>query len=314
MTAQWIRKASLIVGDDESALDLSQLHFRFQIRQQDIQVPNSADIRVYNVSDATAKRARDLVEGGSVVISAGYDGNFGVIFRGSIIQVRTGKESPVDSYIDITAGDGDRGYTLATLSKTLAAGSTVKDHIAAGMEAMGPYGVKRGWMPDDLPKNPLPRAKVMFGMARDVLEDAARTAGADWTIHDGALNVIDQQAFLPGEVVVLTSATGLIGMPEQQIDGIRIRSLLNPSIVAGRVVQINNKSLQELRMPLDLDSVAKQYAIRPKLDADGYYRTIVVDHVGDTRGQEWYSDIIAVGLNEPITNALIPRQVIADGV
>ena len=313
MTAQWIRKASLIVGDDASALDLSNLHFRFQVRQQDMQVPNHADIRIYNVSEATAKRARDLVEGGTVVLSAGYDGNFGTIFRGSIIQVRTGKENPVDSYIDITAGDGDWGYNIARLSKTLAAGSTTKDHIAAGLEAMGPYGVTRGWMPDDLPNKPLPRAKVMFGMARDMLEDAARTAGADWTIHNGEMHVINKLAFLPGDVVVLTSATGLIGMPEQQIDGIRIRSLLNPSIVAGRVVQINNRSLQELRMPLDANG-AGPYSLRPKFDDDGFYRSIVVEHTGDTRGHEWYSDIIGVGLNEPITTGLMPRVVIRDGV
>ncbi len=313
MTQQWIRKASLIIGSESDALDLSSLHFRFSIQQQDIQTPNSADIRVYNVSDATAKRARDWVEGGEVLLQAGYDGNFGTIFRGTIIQVRVGKESATDSYIDITAGDGDRGYTAAVVNKSLAAGSVIKDHIAASLEAMGPYGITRGWMPDDLPEKPLPRGKVMFGMARSFLEDATRGADADWTIHNGELTVIANQAYLPGEVVVLTSATGLVGMPEQQIDGITIRSLLNPAIVAGRVVQINNKSVQEYRLAIDVAGIARNGLI-PKMDNDGFYRSIVVNHSGDTRGQEWYTDIIAVGLREPITVGLIPRIVIKEGV
>lgn len=65
MTQQWIRKASLIIGSESDALDLSGLHFRFSVQQQDIQTPSKRRYsRVHNVSEATAKRARDWVEGG----------------------------------------------------------------------------------------------------------------------------------------------------------------------------------------------------------------------------------------------------------
>ena len=311
--SQWIRKASLIVGDSSNALDLSDLRFRFVVRQQDTQTPNNADIRVYNVSDATAKQARAWQEGGTVVIQAGYGGNFGTIFRGSIIQVRVGKESPVDSYIDITAGDGDLGYTLAKVAKSFAAGSSVKDHIAASLEAMAPYGVTRGWMPDDLPAKPLPRGKVMFGLARDCMETSCRTASADWTIRNGALEVIDKLAYLPGDVVVLTSATGLVGFPEQQIDGVHARALMNPAIVAGRAIQIDNRSVQEYRLPIDVGGTA-QWGFVPKLDADGYYRALVVEHRGDTRGHEWHTEVIGVALADPVPVALLPKLVIKPGV
>lgn len=314
MAKQWIRQASLIIGAGTDALDLSDLHFRFHVRQMDLQTPNGAEIRIYNVSDETAKRARQyLVEGGEVWLQAGYDGNFGTIFRGNVIQVRVGRESPVDTYLDITAGDGDFAYGFAQMRRTFAAGSSVKDHVNAALEAMGPYGVTRGWIPDDLPDTPLPRGKVMFGPARKHLETAGRTGDFDWSILNGKLNTVPTRAYLPGDAVVVTSATGMIGVPEQQLDGIHVRTLLNPSIAARRVLQLSNKSIQEFRLPLNLPgSVVDGFV--PKLDWDGYYVALVVNHEGDTRGETWYSDVTAIGVSEPIPTPLLSRLVIPPGV
>lgn len=309
MTQQWIRKASLIIGDDTSALEMSELHFTFSIRQSDIQTPNSANIRVYNVSKATAGRARELEEGGTVVIQAGYDGNFGTIFRGSIIQVLVGKENATDSFIDITAGDGTLGYVFAVVKKAMAAGSTVRDRINAAMEALAAHGIRPGFIPKDLPENPLPRGKVMFGMAREILSDAAASCDADWWIHNGEVNIVGGRSYLPGEVAVLNSETGLIGTPVQSIDGVAMRTLLNPSIVPGRVVQLDNKkvTIQQAKFVPDMPG-SLQYGFVPKLDADGHYRAIVVNHTGDSRGQEWYTDIIGVALSgPPISTGLLQK-------
>lgn len=307
MTAQWIRKASLIIGDGEGALDLSALHFAFTVSQSDINTPNRAEIRVYNVSDATAKRARDLEEGGTVVLSAGYDGNFGTIFQGTIIQVLVGKESPTDSFIDIVAGDGDLGYCMAVVHKAMAAGATVRDRIGAALEALAEYGIKRGQIEQDLPEQPLPRGTVLHGMAREVLDDAVASSDATWWIQNGELHVVKGRAYLPGEAVVLTSKTGLVGLPVQSIDGISMRCLLNPLIQPGRVIQIDNRSIQQMKFMPDMQS-SVQFGFVPRLDADGFYRAIVVNHLGDSHGQDWYTEIVGVALDgPPISNGLLEK-------
>ncbi|WP_457832633.1 hypothetical protein, partial [Staphylococcus aureus] len=81
-------------------------------------------------------------------------------------QVRRGRENQTDTYLDITAADGDSAYNFAVVNTSLAAGSTVEQHVQAACTAMAPFGVSLDYM-FELPKNPLPRGKVMFGMARD---------------------------------------------------------------------------------------------------------------------------------------------------
>ena len=92
MAEQFGRKVSLIIGPDAGdALDLSGLRIVFRVQRGDTQTPNSLRARVYNVSDNTAQRAESK-EFTRIVLQAGYEGNYGIIFDGSIIQVRRGRE------------------------------------------------------------------------------------------------------------------------------------------------------------------------------------------------------------------------------
>ncbi|WYX08229.1 hypothetical protein WJ978_19910 [Achromobacter xylosoxidans] len=126
MADQWLRKASLVLenaaGDQ---LDISQLHFKFSISAADVQTPAAAQIRVYNLSDNTAQRIQK--EFAKVTLRAGYEGNFGTIFVGDVKQIRRGKETSIDKYLDITAANGDMAYNFAVANFTLAAGWTATE-------------------------------------------------------------------------------------------------------------------------------------------------------------------------------------------
>jgi hypothetical protein len=62
-----------------------------------------------------------------VILKAGYQQNFGELFRGQIYQMRVGKESNVDSYLDLFAADGDEAHGWATARQSLSAGYTAQD-------------------------------------------------------------------------------------------------------------------------------------------------------------------------------------------
>lgn len=317
---QWIRRAGLLVMDTldlselgsgeagqsaaaptnkPKALDLSNLHFKFQIAQQDAESPDNAAIRVYNLSDATAQRVQREFQ--RVVVSAGYEGSsYGVIFDGTIKQFRRGRESATDTYLDILAADGDLQYNFGVVNKTLAAGTTVKQRLQNVAEAMG---LDQGFLPTDLDGiNPdtLERGKVIFGMGRDYLRDAARSIGATWSIRNGALQVLRLTGYLPGEAVVLNALSGMIGIPEQTQDGIKVRCLINPKLRVGGLVRLNNKDIVQLIQKNPDDPVpfnlwtGIQFAAKIADGADGLYRVYVIDHTGDTRGNEWYSDLVCL--------------------
>jgi len=302
MADQYLRKVSLVVADQSgSGLDLSELRIKFVVKQWDIQTPNSLSARVYNVSDQTAQLVKD--EFTRVVLQAGYDGgNYGVIFDGTIVQARRGRESATDTYLDILAADGDEAYNFAILNASLAAGATPKDRADLSFKAMAEHNVGTGYIAD-LSGGGLPRGKVMFGMARDELRKIAATTGTTWSIQDGKVQIVPVTSYLPGEAVVLTARTGMIGLPEQTADGIKVRSLLNPRIKSAARVQIDNKSIQNAE--LDLRYTAINFF--PRVTDDGFYRVIAVDHSGDTRGNDFYSDMICIAVDDAVTIGLATK-------
>ncbi|WP_241300992.1 phage protein [Burkholderia cenocepacia] len=288
---QFGRKVSLVIGfDSGESLDLSELRIVFRVQRGDLQTPNSARIRVYNVSGTTARRAQK--EFTRVVLQAGYEGNYGIIFDGQIKQVRRGRESQTDTFVDITAADGDSAYNFAVVNTTLAAGSVATDHVSVATAAMNPYGVSLGYMPQ-VTSNPLPRGKVMFGMARDFLRGIAKTMQTVWSIQDGKVVLVPETAYMPGEIPVITSATGMVGLPQQTANGIDVKMLLNPSVKIGRLIWLDNASIQQYEYSLNVGQQAENERIemQAKLQDDGFYYVMLAEVIGDTRGEEWYTSV-----------------------
>lgn len=297
---QYIRHCNLIVANEAGeGLDLSNLRIVFKIKKSDAQTPNTAEIRVYNLADGTANRIRKEFQ--NITLQAGYESNYGLIFNGNIKQVRFGRENGTDSFIDIAAADGDNAYNFAVVNATLAAGSRQSDQINAAAGSMSGRGVSIGHM-DATGGVKLPRGKVMYGMARDYLRQSSDASGSSWSIQDGKVQLVSLTGVMPNQAVLLTSKTGLVGQPEQTNDGIKARCLLNPMLRIGGKVQINEKDVAEAKLPgTSKDAQANK---PPAIEADGFYRLLVVEHSGDTRGNDWYSDLVCLGVDAtaPIGN------------
>jgi hypothetical protein len=290
---QFGRAVSLIVfGKDLDGLDLSELRIKFSVKRSDTMTPNTADIRVYNLEEKTAIRVRDEFK--NVILQAGYEGNKGVIFKGNIKQVILGRESATDTFIDIIAGDGDRAYNFAIVNQTLAPGATQKDQLDALSKSMANKGVGPGHI-GDMPPEKLPRGKVLYGNSKNYLRDVAETSGKNWSIQDEKLTFVSKKSYLPGERVVLTSKTGMIGTPQQTNEGVNVKCLLNPNIKIGNRIQIDNKSIERYKINLAVPNSAAN--IPAPLTADGVYYVLVIEHQGDTRGVEWYSSMICLNID-----------------
>lgn len=300
MTDQYLRKASLIIGENAGdALDLSELRFSFVVKRGDFQTPNSARIRVYNMNPDTMARVQKEFK--RVVLQAGYEGNYGLIFDGTVVQTRRGRTSQVDTHLDITAADGDAAYNFAYVSTTLAAGSTAQDHFNVAAQAMAKHGVGVGYTAG-LQSNPLPRGKVMFGMARDVLACTARNTETTWSIQDGKLQVVPESSYMPSEIQVINSDTGMIGLPVQTQNGVQVRTLLNPNYKIGTLIELRPGSVQQLEYGLaNADQPRNAFVqVTNPLNANGYYYVMVAEHQGDTRGNDWYTDLICISADPTV--------------
>ncbi len=289
MTRQWIREFGLQVEGQSGTIDLSNLRGRFRVRYATVQSPNSAEIIVTNAKEETAQTIRK--EGQRVTLTAGYQDGNAIIFQGEIIQKRVGRENPVDTYLGIVAQDGDRAYNFATVSKTLAAGSTFKDQVDVVLEAMKPYGVTKGFI-SELGSQKMPGPRVLFGMARDVMREIATSTGAAWTIENGKLDLVKAKETKPGDVIVLNSQTGMIGRPVQTFDGVIARMLLNTRVKPNTKIKIDEASIDTATFSTDYTGALGNEVLKSQIATDGLYKVVVVEHHGDTHGNAWYTEVV----------------------
>lgn len=313
---QFGRKANLIVTTTAEAgspgLDLSEFRFTFRTTNSDAQTPNTLYVRVYNLSPNTV--AKIGTEYNAVTLQAGYEnGNFGIIFSGTIKQTVTGKERNVDSYVDIWGADGDDFYNFAVISQSLQAGQTPEQVINALVGAASVNGgppIKFAGDASGLiagsaagTATALSRGKVLFGMSRDYARDWTKKYGFRWSIQNGKFTLVQIDGYRPGEAVVLSSTTGLIGVPEATQEGVRVRALLNPLIRIGCLVQIAKSDINQITTQQQ-GLTFSTFATASVATAAGFYRVMQAEFSGDARGNDWYVDLIclAVDVSAPDQN------------
>jgi hypothetical protein len=304
MTQQYIRAFSCIVAKDNGeGLEFADFKVVFSTHRGDIQTPNSCDVRIYNLSDATAIQIGQP-EFTTLSLSAGYQGNLALIFQGTIKQYRLGRLDALDSYVDITAADGDEAYYFAPVLTSVPAGTNQNGVYNLLLNTMQKFGVTQGYLPN-LPSNQLIRGRVLYGNTRDELREFAWQNDCKWSLQDSALTMVPYTSFIAstGTIPVISASTGLVGVPEQQQQGIFIRTLLNPNIKIGQLVQLT-VGVNTFRRSLDLPSLGSNQltAQQVQTSADGLYYVMRVQHKGDTRGNDWYSELLCLSVDATITS------------
>ena len=98
----------------------------------------------------------------------------------------------------------------------------------------------------------------------------------------------------------------------------RSPALLNPQITWGTKIQLTNTEISNLlltnpglggRGAVSPNATSSsQQAVVPVLNTDGTYYVLQVRHVGDTRGNEWYSHIIAINIDT--TQSVLPNATV----
>jgi len=291
---QYGRKCDLIISNNAgNSLDVSKLRITFVIKKGDNQTPNEAEFKIYNLSDETVNQIRK--EFTKVILQAGYEENYGVIFDGSVRQIKTGRDNGTDTFLHIFASDGDEHYNFAIVNTTLGAGASQSDQMNA---AAG--DTPKGYIADT-GGTKLPRGKVMYGMMKDYMRQSAESTDSSWSIQDGKLQVVPLKGLLPSQAVVLNSKSGLVDTPTQENDGIKARCLLNPMLKIGGKVIINQEDIASATIQTINKKDKNAQIDKPaSFSSDGTYKLIQVEYVGDTRGNDWYCDLLCLDLDATV--------------
>lgn len=338
MSQNWIRHFELqIVDENGSGISLSDFRVTFRIEWADTRFPRVANVKIYNVSPETQARIMGK-EFSKIRIIAGYDGampvvpasevgiahpvapgdegkfsgtNYGLIFTGDIRFTINGKDNITDSWVLVQAASDYNAFLFASTKTTLAAGYTTKDLLDLTMKGFNPYGVTPGII-GDMPTTVFPRGLPLYHSNRDIMDDIAKMCGGTWQMVDGQVHVVPSDKYVQ-EAIVLNSDTGLIGMPQQTMDGgVNVRCLINPNIKINGLVQIDQASIYrtalgnnevasapgrvtEQNVNGNLTAAGNGTLQNPaSIAADGVYIVKAIDYTGETRGQPWYMDMMCL--------------------
>ena len=298
MSENYIRDCAVYFSAIDKTYDASGIRVRFKIKQSTQAQANTATVLLTNQNPQLAKKLVES-EGSTVKISAGYNGNIGLLFQGDLRRAIYGRENPTDTMTTILAADGGQAQTYATVAKTLPPGSTPKDIYDTSIEALKKYGVDHGFIGPkvDLSKPVYPRSIALFGMAWKLMNDIAKSKGATASIQNSKVHTVTPDDAVPGGAFELNSLTGLIGMPTLDTGAVFARTLINPQMHFHSLVHINESLIQGM-----LPQLTSEGFIAPGSDkgsqqmsaivADGIYRIFRIDVDGDTRGEPWYQDLM----------------------
>lgn len=269
------RVASVEIGRaGEDGVLIRGLRIAFQVVKTASTPANTASITIWNLASTTRN---ELQDGEQVVrLRCGYsqDGEE-IVFVGQVDRVVTGSEPP-DVVTEIECADGILELRQVRVSISLTAGATAQQALDIVAEQLA------------IPVRPIDadlsgeflRGFSYYGRASEALDKIVARFGLEWSIQNGELQVLERGTTTQNLATVLSPETGLVGSPKRLISeggqlvgtqgtepGWEVLTLLQPKLEPGDVVQLKAR------------------------DVAGEFRIERVEHSGDTRGQDWYSQL-----------------------
>jgi hypothetical protein len=305
--------------------DVSKLRCYFNIKKSTNSSPNFLYARIYNLSPATMAK---VIEFTRVRVQAGYQyGYYGIIFDGTVVQYTRGKENPVDTFLDIYAGDGDQAFNGAFLLDVVPANSPVLENYNKAIQAAqaAQPDLQVGQQDQKTIQDRTIRAHYLMD-ARAAWRELQQQYGQDIYVENGVLNIVRRDGYKTGEAVILSPRTGLVGLPEVTAQGIQIRCLLNPRIRLGGLVKIDSSVLSGVPYipgtaaqrdaqgnvvgfgdPTTPNTTVGGTLVQTALynqtftaaftSPRGLYKVAMMNYTGDTHGQSWYCDLVCIAVN-----------------
>ena len=270
MPLLFARKAALTVG----ALRFTGLDISFSVLKSLSRDPNTATIQIFNLSD-TSRGSVEQSGDQRVRLEAGYENDDGlwIIFDGELRKASSTR-SGADTITSIEAGDGERSIRRARINQSFGPFTSLRTVLEA---VAGSMGLGLGNLASFAATAQLAAGGSLFsegtvvsGNPRDEMDGLMDSAGLEWSIQDGNIQILKLGRALNQTAIRLTAGTGLVESPSVDSEGlVKARALMIPGIFPGRKVEILSDFVR------------------------GVFKVEKATYTGDTTAgaNEWYVDI-----------------------
>lgn len=255
------------------------LRTTFKITRSRQKQPNTSTITLTNLSSSS--RAVISKPGNKLTLAVGYSGTRRIIFKGDIARV-TPKKSGTEYDLEMECGDGLKAFTTARLDTSFNPGTdfgTVFDTVVKS------FGIGVGQIIGVNRSDVLKGGASLTGLVRNSLDKLTARQNLEWSIQDENLQIIPRGKATNGPAILLNASTGLIGNATKTMilrqdlikpkdgttpqSGVNVQCLLNPLLIPGCFIKVESR------------------------EVNGVYVVEKVEHHGDTRGGDWFSDVEA---------------------
>lgn len=277
------RKARIVVGTSATeGIDVSQHRCSFEVTKTLKPLPNSCTLKIYNLSQdqrgqiaklappTASGNANSALAGVPVLIEAGYvTTDLAQIFLGDLRVAYSAKEGANDWVTTIESGTNEKAIKTARVNVTIGPKAGADTALRAIVKALG---VGDGNVAGTVAKlksagvaRMLTNGLVLSGQASFHMTNFCKSAGLEWSIQDGALQILDKDKALSTFAVLLSPDTGLLESPSVDHMGLMsAKCLLNPNIRPGTLVTIDSQQVK------------------------GTYRVVKCKYEGDTYDDPWW--------------------------
>jgi hypothetical protein len=256
------------------------LHIKFDTTQATFQW-QWCDVIIYNLNAPTSQ---SLIQYGMTCqVEAGYmNGPYGTVFYGTIFQPLWEKENGVDWKLTLHCVVGMIEGSNNFIGHTVAGGVNQRDMVAQMIgQATTPLQLDLSGMEDT---DNLTRATTYFGQPNDLLQYAADSNDALTWFNDRKAYVLKLTEDNTVPEKEFGTDNGLIGTPQQTEFGVALRVLLQPDLVLRGQIK--------LKQSVAIKQMLREIGTRPSIITQDY-RYIIgkLRHIGDSRGNDWYTEI-----------------------
>lgn len=271
-----------VVIEGAKVIAIENSKIQFEIIKSKNAKENTAKVEIYNLAPATRKLITE--QDALVRIFAGYAQNKGLIEigQGDISKVKHNRDK-TEVVTEIYIAEGlqkirDNPISISFSSKSKLKLANVLDNLRTKSNNQFVFRLI-----DVDESKTIDNGYSDLGSLDQILNNLRLQFGFGWSVQNGIITIKGTKKSLANEIMLLTPKNGLILHPESVK---HVSRRLEKSSITRQEKKVN--SIQALLQPHlqvnDIIAIASG-------DLNGKYEIQKITHKGDTRGNDWYSDM-----------------------
>jgi len=254
-----------------NGVEITDQRMTFNIEKHLGGEPNKCTISIFNLNpDSRSNICRKPLH---VRVDAGFaDTGYRSLFFGDLIfGASEHKETEIETKLQI--GDGARAIGFARANRSF------KKPVSAYEVLTYAAGTMNLKLPPEIEQAPELRSALANGISvkgptRDVLTRLLAPYNYHWSVQNGKLVILRDEEIIANQAALVNASSGLIGSPQRAAPDkatgrseVTCEVALWPELTPGQAVQLESE------------------------DISGTFKLIQITHVGDTRGDEFKSQL-----------------------